>query len=142
MASYNWGYDHPFLAGGNLSSTGSDSQYRFMRLGTTAGTVLRATGGSNPGVVGVGQSNPNASGLEMPVRILGTTQVYANSDNGGSAITFGCYLTAASDGQAICQGSISGSANAAAIALETLASGSGVLITALLLPYGVKVAAS
>ena len=142
MASYNWGVDLPFAANGDLSTAGSSAQYRFVRLGSTAGQVARATGGSNPAPVGVAQEAPNAAGLEVPVRVWGVTQVYANADNGGSAITYGCFLTAGSDGQAICQGSTTGSAMAAAIALETLASGSGVLISAMLLPLGVKVAAS
>ena len=141
MASYNWGVDLPFLANGDFTSSGSSTQYRFVRLGSTVGQVARATGGSNPNAIGVAQEAPNAAGLEVPVRVWGVTQVYGNADS-GSPITYGCYLTSASDGQAIPQGSTSGSAVVNAIALETLSSGCAVLISALLLPFGVKVAAS
>lgn len=141
MAAYNWGVDLPFLSNGDFTTNGSPAQYRFVRLASTAGQVARATGGSNPAPIGVAQENPFASGLEVPVRVMGVTQIYANADS-GSPIAYGSFLTSASDGQAMPQGSTSTSAMFSAIALEALSSGSGVLISALLVPYGAKVVAS
>lgn len=132
-------FDFPFTAGGDLSSTGSDTQYRFVRIGSLAPEVLRATGASNPFAIGILQSNPNASGLEAPVRLLGTSQVYADAT---CPIGYGSFLKSGSDGQAVLQGGTSSSDAAQAIALEALSSGCGVLIECLLIPGGIKLAAS
>ena len=133
-------FDYPFLSNGDFTSNGSPTQYRFVKLTSSPLTVARATAASAPYAIGVAQSNPNASGLEVPVRLLGTTQVYANAD--ASPIAIGSFIVSGSDGQAQTQGSESGSANCQGIALQALSSGCGVLIEVLLLPYGVKVAAS
>lgn len=133
-------FDYPFLSNGDFTATGSPTQYRFVKLTASPMVVARATAASNPYAIGVAQANPNASGLEVPVRLHGTTQVYANAD--ASPIGIGSFVVSGSDGQAETQGSVSGSAVAQGVALQSLSSGCGVLIEILLLPYGVKVAAS
>ena len=140
MATTNYGFTYPFDAGGNLSDSGSPAIYRFVRFGSIAGEVLRATGGSNPYPLGILQSNPGASGLEAPVTMWGWSQVYA--DAGGAPVGYGSFLTAGSDGQAVVQTGTSSSNPVSAIALEALASGSGVLINCLVLPFGIKLGAS
>lgn len=132
-------FDYPFMSNGDFQ-TASPTLYRFVKLTASPGVVARATAASNPYAIGVALANPGASGLEVPVRLYGTTQVYANAD--ASPIAIGSFIVSASDGQAQTQGSESGSANAQGIALQSLSSGCGILIEILLLPYGVKVAAS
>ena len=133
-------FDYPFLSNGDFTSTGSPTLYRFVKLTASPLVVARATSSSNPYAIGVALANPNASGLEVPVRLYGTTQVYANAD--ASPIAIGSFVVSGSDGQAQTQGDVSGSATCQGIALQSLSSGCGILIEILLLPYGVKVAAS
>ena len=135
MANYNWGFDYPFTAGADLSA----AQYRFARLGTTAKQVLQANGASNPGVVGIIQSNPNASGQEAPVRVHGTSQLYVDAEN---PIGYGSNLKSGSTGLGLLQSDTSSSAVTHAIALEPVSSGSGILIEVLLVSQGVKLGAS
>jgi hypothetical protein len=135
MANYNWGFDYPFTAGADLSA----AQYRFTRLGTTPKQVLQANGASNPGVVGILQSNPSATGQEAPVRLHGTSELYVDA---GDPIGYGSYLKSGSTGLGVLQSDTSSSAVAHAMALEAVASGSGILIEVFLLPAGVKLGAS
>lgn len=122
--SSGWAFDLPFSACGDLSS----KQYYFMMPSTGEGNVITATGASGPAPLGVLQNDPE-SGLEANVRILGTTKVFANGDT--AAIAYRDFITSGSEGQAV---STTGSA-AHGLALETVASGSGVLIEVLLFPY-------
>lgn len=117
-----FGLDWTFVADADLSG----DQFRFVAAASTAGNVKRATSASVPIPIGVLQNKPKA-GESAAVRISGVTLVKANA---ATAINHGDYLTAGADGQAV---KASGSA-AAAIALESLSSGSGVVIKALLLP--------
>lgn len=133
-------FDYPFLSNGDFTSTGSPTQYRFVKMTASPGVVARATGASNPHAIGVAQANPNASGLEVAVRLFGTTQVYANADN--HAIGIGSFMRSGSDGQAIVQDGTSGSDTFNAISLQSLSSGCNILIEVLLIPYGVKLGAS
>lgn len=132
-------FDYPFMSNGDFQ-TASPTQYRFVKLTASPGVVARATAGSNPWPIGVAQANPGASGLEVGVRIHGTTQVYANAD--ASPIAIGSFVVSGSDGQAQTQGGVSASDAFQGIALQSLSSGCGVLIEILLVPYGSKAAAS
>lgn len=132
-------FDYPFLSNGDFQ-TASPALYRFVKLTASPMVVARATAASNPYAIGVAQANPNASGLEVPVRIHGTTQVYANAD--ASPIAIGSFVCSGSDGQAQTQGGVSGSDAHQGIALQALSSGCGILIEILLVPYGSKPAAS
>lgn len=122
------GFDWTFIADADLS----DRIYRFVAAASTAGRVKLATGASNPLPLGVLQNNPKA-GEPAAVRLGGVTLVEANA---ATSISFGDHLTANSVGQAV---KASGSP-AAAIALEGLSSGSGILIKALLTPAGTRFA--
>jgi len=117
---------------GILSASGdlSDKQYHFVELANTEGYVRAATGASGPMPIGVLQNDPE-DGEEAQVRILGVTQVYANA---ASAINVGDFVTSGSDGQAI----LATGSPMAGMALNALASGSGVLISVLLFPAGVR----
>lgn len=111
-----------FIADVDLSSY----QYYFVQAASTAGKVGLATGASGPAPIGVLQNKPKAGG-EAAVALYGITKVIGN---GTTAITYRDYLTSGSNGQAVVAGSaLHGQA------LEALASGSGVAITMLLLPY-------
>jgi hypothetical protein len=129
MAGYSgWAFDETFSASGDLSGY----QYRFVALSTGGDrSVILATGASNPLPIGVLQNAPE-SGQAAAVRILGITQVYASA---ASAITPGMHLTATTTGYAV---KATGSP-AAAIALESLSSGSA-LISALLIPAATRFA--
>lgn len=111
MATYNWGFDHPFKAAIDLS----DYQYYFVKSGSVEGevTLMNVAGGSPLGVL---QNDPVA-GEEATVRLLGTSKVRADS---GSAFTYGQYCKAGSDGAAL--GTITAtaaSAHVAGIVLQT-----------------------
>ena len=126
--SSGWAWDETFTASGDLSS----NQYYFVAPASTAKRVLVATGASGPAPIGVLQDDP-VSGLECSVRIMGSTKLSVNAT---TAINYGDFLTSASDGQGIVT---TGSAFHA-MALGALASGSGIVIEALLLPHGAYLA--
>lgn len=111
-----------FIADADLSA----KQYYFVMAASTAGKVQLATGASSPAPIGVLQNKPKA-GSEATVAISGITKVIGN---GATAITYRDYLTSGSNGQAVVAGSAMHGQ-----ALEALASGSGVAITMLLMPY-------
>jgi hypothetical protein len=89
------GIDETFLADADLSSC----QYRFVTVGTTAGTVVGANGASNPTPIGVLQNSP-ASGGVARVRVFGTTCVVAVTPS-GCGLAYGRYFTASTVGQAV-----------------------------------------
>ena len=126
MANYNWGFDFPMTACGDANAL----QYHFVQCASNGpgNTFEISSGGSGPAPIGVLQDDPE-SGNVGAVRILGVTKLIVNAD---TAITAGDYLTSSSTGQAI----VNAGSLCAALALETVASGSGVIIQALLLPYG------
>ena len=121
-------FDYTFSASGDLSS----NQYYFVAPAGTAKRVQVATGASGPAPLGILQDDPS-SGDVCNVRIYGTSQLSVNAT---TAITYGDFLTSASDGQGVVT---TGSAFHA-MALETLASGSGIKIEVLLLPHGAYLA--
>lgn len=127
MAAYSgFSFDYPFQANADLNS----SQFYFVTASGTGGRakgVNISTGASSPAPTGVLQNDPR-SGEEATVRILGTTQVYGDAS---TAIAYGDYITSGSDGQAV----VSTGSSVAGIAMEALASGTGVLIEVMLLPY-------
>jgi len=126
MADYNWGFDYPMTASGDANAL----QYHFVQVasGGAGDTFEKSSGASNPAPTGVLQDDPE-SGNVGAVRILGVTKLIVNAD---SAINAGDYLTSSSTGQAV----VSTGSSVAALALESVSSGSGVYIKALLLPYG------
>ena len=126
--SSGWAWDATFSASGDLSSY----QYRFVAPASTAKRVQLATGASGPAPIGVLQDDP-VSGYECVVRIQGSTALVVNATN---AIVYGDFLTAGSDGQ----GEVTTGCAFHAMALEALASGSGVKIEAMLLPHGAYLA--
>lgn len=126
--SSGWAWDETFSASGDLSS----KQYYFVAPASTAKRVLTATGASGPAPIGVLQDDP-VSGYECVVRIFGSTKLVCDA---GTAIGYGDFLTSGSGGQGVVT---TGSAFHA-MALEELASGSGVTIEALLLPHGAYLA--
>ena len=125
MANYNWGFDYPMTASGDMNS----HQYKFVQVasGGAGNSFELSSGASNPAPTGVLQDDPE-SGQVGAVRILGVTKLMVNAD---SAITAGDYLTSSSTGQGV----VNAGSSVAAVALESVASGSGVIIRALLLPY-------
>lgn len=129
MATYNVGTDLSFVAAIDLANY----QYYFVKAGSVAGEVSlgNAVGGS---VLGVLQNDPGA-GQEATVRVGGTSKVYANAGTSGSTIVNGGLVKAGSDGMAWGYNSPTASVFAAGVALETLASGSGVYIEILVTPY-------
>jgi len=114
----------PMSANADLNSY----QYYFVAASGTAKGVNVATGGCAPRAIGVLQNDPRA-GEAAQVKILGTTQVYANGDN--AAIAYGDWVVAASDGQA----QLAAASAVNGQALQALASGCKVLIEVLLTPY-------
>lgn len=124
MTVSNGLFDITFSASGDLSA----KQYYFMRPASTAKYVFTACGASGAGPIGVLQNDPT-SGEEAVVRIYGTTALVCNAT---TAISYGDWLTSASDGQGV----VSTGSAFHAMALGALASGSGVQIEALLLPHG------
>jgi len=126
--SSGWAWDATFSACGDLSSY----QYRFVRPAQTAKRVELALGASNSAPVGVLQDDP-VSGRECVVRIQGSTSLSVNAT---TAILYGDFLTAGSDGQ----GEVTTGSGFSAMALEALASGSGVNIEVMLLPHSAYLA--
>lgn len=125
MATYNFGIDYPFRAAVDLSN----HQFRFVSAGSIAGEVVAA--GLGASTLGVLQNDPVA-GEEATVRWFGSTKVMANA---GSAIVNGGLVKSGSDGMAWGYASPTASVYASGVAMEALASGSGVIIEILLLPY-------
>jgi hypothetical protein len=125
VAKYQDGIDITLTANADLD----DQQFYFVTASGTAPGVNVSTGASGPAPTGVLQNDPR-SGEAATVRILGTTKVIAEAD---TAIGYGDYLTSGSSGMAV---NNSNGSSVAGIALEALASGSGVLIEMMLLPYG------
>ena len=126
--SSGWAWDVTFSASGDLSA----KQYYFMAPASTAKRVLTATGASGPAPIGVLQDDP-VSGDDCAVRLQGSTKLVCDA---ATAIGYGDFLTSGSDGQGV----ISTGSAFHAMALEALASGSGVTIEALLLPHGAYMA--
>ena len=126
--SSGFAFDYTFSASGDLSSY----QYRFVAPASTAKRIQLASGASGPAPLGVLQDDP-VSGEDGTVRILGTTKLYMDA---GTAVGYGDFLTAGSAGQGVVT---TGSAFHA-MAMEAVASGSGVLAEALLLPHGAYLA--
>ena len=126
--SSGWAWDATFSACGDLSS----KQYHFVRPAGTAKRVEGALGASGPAPLGVLQDDPTSL-QECVVRIQGSTQLSVNAT---TAIAYGDFLTAGSDGQ----GEVTTGCAFHAMALEALASGSGVKIEAMLLPHGAYLA--
>jgi hypothetical protein len=131
MATYNWGVDKTFIALDDLS----DKQYRFVHA-SGAGYVSLAvtTAGS---VLGVLQNDPVA-GEEAQVRMIGFTKVMSNTEAAASLIYFGSPITTASDGMARGLNSITASFFSAGLSMETVATGSGQYIEALIMPQIVR----
>ncbi len=125
MATYSGqGIDIPITASGDQDA----SQYKFVQLATTEKLFELASGGSSPGPVGVLQNDPN-DGEAGAVRIIGTSKVYGNTACG--AIVYRDWVTSGSDGMAVL--STGAGSQISGMALEALASGSGVLIEVLLM---------
>jgi len=127
--SSGWAWDETFSASGDLSSY----QYRFVSPASTAKRVQLGTGASGPAPLGVLQDDPK-SGYECVVRIQGTTKVSGDAE--GTAIVYGDFLTCGSAGQAV----VTTGSGFSAVALEALASGSGVNIEVMLLPHSAYLA--
>jgi hypothetical protein len=125
MTSYSGqGIDLPLSASGDLNSY----QYRFVAL-TSNRKVLGATGASNPTPLGVLQNDPR-DGEEATVRVGGTSLIYAEAV---TAINVGTPLISGSTGMA--RPAVVSSSAVSAVALEALASGTGILIEALIVPF-------
>jgi len=122
--SSGFAFDYTVSACGDLSSY----QYRFVAPAATAKRVQLGSGASAPAPLGVLQDDP-VSGEDGTVRVLGTTKLYVDA---GTAIAYGDWLTAGSDGQGV----VSTGSVFAAMAMEAVSSGSGVLIEAMLFPFG------
>jgi hypothetical protein len=126
MATYNYGIYYPFSASGDLSA----AQYRFVTQAGTAKRVIRSTGACNPAPMGILQNDPR-SGEEATVCVWGVSKVLADAET-GTAIAYGDFLTSGSTGMAVAN---TNGSSVAAVALEALASGSGIYIECLVLPY-------
>lgn len=126
MATYNWGFDYPMTACGNQDS----NQYKFVTTASGGDDKVfeLASGASAPAPIGILQDDPE-SGNAGQVRLLGISKVVADAE--GTAIGYGDFLTAGSTGMAV----HSAGSSVAAVALEALASGSGVYIECFVLPY-------
>lgn len=101
-------------------------QWHFVRTGSVVGEVAAATGGSNPGILGVLENDPR-TGEEALVCVQGLTKVSASgalSTGAASALGHGAYLVAGSNAKAtIAAGSVFN-----AIALDSVASaGAGII---------------
>lgn len=94
MAVYQWGFDATFIADADLTSW----QYRLVTVASTAGYIKAATGGSNPGPVGVLQNSPSL-GQEAQVRVFGFTKLVGR-DDGTCNMAYGRYFSASNGGQA------------------------------------------
>lgn len=126
--SSGFSWDETFSASGDLSSY----QYRFVKPASTAKRVLLASGASGAAPIGVLQDDP-VSGEAANVRMLGSTKLYVDA---GTAIAYGDFLTSGSTGLGV----VSTGSAFHAMACEDVASGSGILIEAILLPYGAYLA--
>lgn len=137
MAYYGgFAIDESFKAAVDLSSY----QYRFVRAGSVAGEVIYASGGSSPMPLGVLQNDPTAGDVAS-VRLLGVTKLTVNgllSSDGTTASDFGNGdpIVSGSDGK----GLHSNACIVNAIALDTAAS-TGAIITAFVVPPGMRLAA-
>ena len=133
MALYDWGYDTSFKAAVDLSG----SQYYFVKAGSVAGevTINNVVGGS---VLGVLQNDPRA-GEAATVRMLGSTKVRANTEQGASPMAYGSFVKSGSHGMAIGYVSSTASQFAAGIMLgSAYATGSGGYVEIFLLPSYVR----
>ena len=125
MTSYSGqGIDLPLSASGDLNSY----QYRFVAL-TSNRKVLGATGASNPTPFGVLQNDPR-DGEGATVRVGGLSLIYAEAV---TPINVGTPLISGSTGMA--KPALVSSSAVSAVALEALASGTGILIEALIIPF-------
>lgn len=125
MSSYSGqGIDLPLSASGDLNNY----QYRFVAL-TSPRKVIGSTGASNPTPIGILQNDPR-DGEAAAVRVGGTSMVYAEAI---TAINVGTPLIAGSTGMA--RPAIASSSAISAVAMEALASGTGVLIEVLVTPF-------
>lgn len=84
-----------FVADADLS--GSANLYRFVRASSTQGNVQLATGGSNPGPVGVLLETASA-GQAVTVKTVGHVTLVGR--NAGCYLSIGNYIVCASDGAA------------------------------------------
>jgi len=131
MATYNWGFDHSFVAEVDMDAY----QYRFVRSSSvTSGQIAPATtaGGS---VLGVLQNDCKAGDAAV-VRMMGSTKLIVDAATTASPITAGGLIKCGSSGMGL--GTNTGFATSAfivAVALEAMASGSGVGIEAMILPF-------
>lgn len=131
MAGDNWGLDFTYTAGQDFS--GASGQYRLVKAGSVEGEVLMSVGAAGS-VIGVIQNNP-ATGAEAVVRVFGVTKVYANAEDGGSALALLGHIKSGSDGMAV--GSLNFAAsgwNSCGLAMQALSTGSGILIDAFIYP--------
>ncbi len=134
MAKYSApAIDLSFLADADFNSS-SPGLGRFVVAASTAGYVKLAStlAGS---VMGVLQNNPKA-GREATVRVFGGTKVLACAEGSSSPITYGGFIKCASNGQALGADKLSACSFVVGVALEALASSSGVYIEAFLFPPG------
>jgi len=123
-----WGLDVPFKAAVDLSSY----QYYLMKAGSVAGEVtFNAT--VNGSCLGVLQNDPTA-GEEAAVRVFGFSKVRATTEASASLIYWGGMLKSSSTGMVAGYDGTTASLFGVGIALETIASGSGQYIDALILP--------
>ena len=125
------------LAGADLSA--STNQYLFVALSASADTVVKGTGGSLPGPIGILQNSP-CSGEEARVFGYGMFSKL-QVDASACAITPGNFLICASDGQGE-KVTSTGSVIFNAQSIGSLASGTGVIEVIMLAPSHNLVAAS
>lgn len=131
MAKYQGGLtvDLSLIANADLSA----KQYHFVTAGSVAGEV-KACSTAAGSVLGVLQNDPK-QGEEATVRIMGPTLLTIDTDAGASAVTYGGFLTCASQGMARGNNPVYATCCfVPAIALEAVSTGSGVVISAILLP--------
>jgi len=90
MAAYGQGFDWPFLAGADLSTT--TDRFCVVALSTSANKVIKATGtcGSAGGPIGIQQNSPS-SGQECQVRMMGMSNALIDASN--SAVAYGEFLS-------------------------------------------------
>lgn len=126
MPSYSgFGFDYTFVADIDLSA----SQYRFVVPASTVGNI-KGSVTSGASVFGVLQNDPKA-GEVATVRVLGTTLLYVDS---ASPASYGKFLKTGSNGQGLGYQSLTASTFGAAIALDNVTSGSGILVEAMIMP--------
>lgn len=119
------GIDLSLSASGDLNT----KQHYFVAL-TSDRKVLGANGASNPTPLGILQNDPR-DGEAANVRVAGTSLLTLDAT---TAINVGTQLIAGSTGMGV-PALASASMAATAIALESLASGSGVVKEVLVLPF-------